>query len=159
MFLWLCVVLSVLQSAIKAAPDRMFMENYTQLISLNHCNKEEHPIPANWDAADSLFTKVKFCSWGCFTGRERNKFKRSSQIPTVSWAAGRAGLTHFRSLPLSSLFLVVKHHRAAGKHQHASAQDFWVLKSPRFKITHPAGSCGGRQREMFPAWCGFNVSV
>lgn len=29
----------LLQSAIKAAPGRMFMENYTQLISLNHCNK------------------------------------------------------------------------------------------------------------------------
>lgn len=34
----------------------MFVENYTQLISLDHCNKEEHLISSDRDAG-SLFTR------------------------------------------------------------------------------------------------------
>lgn len=39
--------LSALQSDIKAAPGRMFMENDTKLINPNRCNKGEHPIRTN----------------------------------------------------------------------------------------------------------------
>lgn len=72
----------------ETAPNRMFMENYTRLISTNDCNKEKHPIQANWDAADSLFTKTAFSSW--FLAAEAKSVGKS-KATTGSESAEKAG--------------------------------------------------------------------
>ncbi len=142
MYLWLCVVLSVLQSANKAAPGRMFMENYTQLISLNHCNKEEHPIPANWDAADSLFTKVKFCSWGwLLAGKEINSNVRAKSPPSPKQQRKPDSPT--LDLFFYHLFCLLfgcetSQTGRVGKHQHAERRTsgFWSPQDLKKKKTH-----------------------